>query len=56
LLEATERTDIRAYQVNIAELEAAAAEAGYEAGTYYVQVTFVPFGADGSYDYSITIE
>jgi len=55
-LEATERTDIRAYQVNIAELEAAAAEAGYEAGTYYVQVTFVPFGADGSYDYSITIE
>ena len=45
---------IRAIGFNRANVEALALALGYTADMYDVRFTFVPIGADGSYDYGIT--
>ena len=54
-VEVFEREDVRAFDVSREEVAALASELGYEAGTYYVAFTFVPYGADGTLDYSIVL-
>ncbi len=49
----TEMTDVRAYSFSKADVAAAAEALGYTADQYDVKFTFVPEGADGSYDYAI---
>ncbi len=45
---------VRALAISKSAVIAAAAELGYEEGTYDVRLSFVPFGADERHDYAIT--
>ncbi|MBQ8341609.1 MAG: hypothetical protein IJY22_04425 [Clostridia bacterium] len=51
----TERNDIRALTFSKADVLAAATAQGLAEGTYDVRLTFVPYGADGTLDYAITL-
>ncbi|MBO5845315.1 MAG: hypothetical protein J6Q77_01590, partial [Clostridia bacterium] len=52
-VECTEAEDIRAYFISKEAVAKFAAEMGLTAEDYDVKFTFVPEGADGSYDYAI---
>jgi hypothetical protein len=45
----------RAISFSRSAVEALAEELGYSAEEYYVRFAFVPVGADGSFDYAITL-
>ena len=54
-VEFTELSEVRAISFSKAEVEALAAAAGYtDSEAYDVRFAFVPYGADGSFDYAIT--
>ncbi|MBO5363662.1 MAG: hypothetical protein J6A46_04975, partial [Clostridia bacterium] len=48
-----ELEEIRGYAISKEQIAAAAEALGYAAGDYLVKFTFVPDGADGSFDYAI---
>ena len=52
-IEVFELDDVRALAFSKSAVIAAADALGYAEGTYDVAISFVPVGADGSYDYSV---
>ena len=52
-MEATSMSDISAFVINKATVASLAAQLGYSEEDYLVKFTFVPYGADGSFDYAI---
>ena len=48
--------DVCAVSFSKSEVAAAAEAHGYAEGEYVVRFTFVPYGDDGSFDYSITFD
>ena len=46
---------LNAFAFSRDDVESFAASYGYQRGEYLVAFTFVPVGADGSFDYSITL-
>ncbi len=52
-IEVVELENVRALAFSRAEVISAAEALGYTADQYDVQLVFVPYGADGSFDYSI---
>ncbi len=55
-IDVSESSDVRAYEFSKSAVEAAAAEKGHTDSTAYdVRFTFVPKGADSSFDYAITL-
>ncbi len=51
----TKHDELRAYVFSREEVARLAEEFGYGEGSYHVAFTFVPEGADGAFDYSITL-